>query len=166
MKLIILMISLLTPMINHPISLGSLLLIQTTLICLNLSFSMKTSWYSYILFITIIGGMMIMFMYMASISSNEKFFSFNWKKNIFFSVLIILTFLISKNDISTFKFLMKSEETKIILNEIYENKTMYKMFNFNKINITLMLMFILLITMISVTNISSSFEGPLKKTYV
>nr|YP_010381641.1 NADH dehydrogenase subunit 6 [Symplana brevistrata]UDL72016.1 NADH dehydrogenase subunit 6 [Symplana brevistrata] len=152
-----------TPLMKHPMSLGFLLIMQTSLVSMNLFINLESSWYSYILFITIIGGMMVMFMYMASISSNEKFKTMNMKLIIFMLILMTLIFNIKKETMLN-ELNLKLEEKKLIYQEFQETKSTYKFFNFNKNKITILMMLVLLITMISVTNISSSFEGPLKKT--
>nr|YP_010381602.1 NADH dehydrogenase subunit 6 [Neosymplana vittatum]UDL71977.1 NADH dehydrogenase subunit 6 [Neosymplana vittatum] len=166
MSIFMMILSIMTPFMSHPISLGFILLIQTILISVNLFNSLESSWYSYILFITIIGGMMVMFMYMASISSNEKFEMMNLKIIMFLlTIFVLFMYTFNKtnlmNEMST-----NMKEKKIIFQEFQEVKSTFKLFNFSKNKITILLLMILLITMISVTSISSSFEGPLKKTYV
>nr|YP_010990627.1 NADH dehydrogenase subunit 6 [Diostrombus politus]WOW99045.1 NADH dehydrogenase subunit 6 [Diostrombus politus] len=166
MKLSYIMIStsLITPMLSHPISLGFTMIMQTMLLCLNMSIYSETSWYSYILFITIIGGMMIMFMYMASIASNEKF---KLNKFLIPTMLISLTSMTLMEILDfTLEYPNNMKEMKMTSLTSPEMKSTMKFFNMNKGMITMMMIISLLITMIAVTNISSTFEGPLKKTYV
>nr|WMV00476.1 NADH dehydrogenase subunit 6 [Rhodopsalta leptomera] len=59
---------------KHPLSMGLILLMQTMMSCLICSFYLSCHLFSYILFLIFIGGMLILFMYMSSIASNEKFF--------------------------------------------------------------------------------------------
>nr|YP_010381706.1 NADH dehydrogenase subunit 6 [Augilina triaina]UDL72081.1 NADH dehydrogenase subunit 6 [Augilina triaina] len=159
------------PMLKHPVTLGFLLLIQTTLISMNMFKFLESTWYSYILFITIIGGMMVMFMFMASISSNEKFEMMKFKTSIslmIFMLILMMMMNLNFKEILNFEneHMLKMEEKKLIFQEFQETYSTFKFFNFNKNLITIIMMLILLITMISVNNIASSFEGPLKKTYV
>nr|UDL72107.1 NADH dehydrogenase subunit 6 [Peltonotellus sp.] len=163
MKLIILIMSMILPTLKHPISVGTMLILQTTMISMISSSKFNSPWYSYILFITMIGGLMIMFMYMSSIASNEKFKSMNFKMILFILILSItlnmmMNLYLENNE--------KMEEYKFNSIEFEELKSTNKFFNFNKSKLTILMILILLITMISVTNISSSMEGPLKKTYV
>nr|YP_010381693.1 NADH dehydrogenase subunit 6 [Pseudosymplanella nigrifasciata]UDL72068.1 NADH dehydrogenase subunit 6 [Pseudosymplanella nigrifasciata] len=164
MLILMFTLSVITPLLNHPISLGFSLLFQTIFISINLMNSLESSWYSYILFITIIGGMMVMFMYMASISSNEKFEILSLKKMLLLTFMMIYLYILNKKII--YEMNTKMQEMKLIYQEFQEVKSTYKFFNMNKSKITIFMLMILLMTMISVTNISSSFEGPLKKTYV
>nr|UAT98575.1 NADH dehydrogenase subunit 6 [Penthicodes caja] len=151
--------------LKHPISMGSMLMIQTTLMCLNQSNISKSPWYMYIMFLTTVGGLMIMFMYMASIASNE-IFKPKLKLILLWTILMITTsILMAKMDLSM-DLTYKIKENKMITTQMMEEKTTSKFFMLNKMNITITMMMILVLTMVSVTNISSTFEGPLKKTYV
>nr|YP_010990640.1 NADH dehydrogenase subunit 6 [Flata truncata]WOW99058.1 NADH dehydrogenase subunit 6 [Flata truncata] len=159
----ILLTSVTSPMMKHPMTLGLTLIVQTTLMSMSMFQKSSLTWYSYILYITMIGGLMIMFMYMSSIASNEKF-----KPNKKFLILIVIIFIIMMN--------VKENEptmnTQIMefkkwdMNQMEEVKSTSKFFNSKKNYITMIMISIMLLTMVSITNISNSFEGPLKKTYV
>nr|YP_011014820.1 NADH dehydrogenase subunit 6 [Gergithoides gibbosus]WQB38501.1 NADH dehydrogenase subunit 6 [Gergithoides gibbosus] len=160
MSKIMMMNVLITPFIKHPISLGSMLMMQTILISIKMFSLSNSAWFSYILFITIIGGMMVMFMYMASIASNEKF---SPKVNLLtISTLMMITVMIML-PFTNMEYLEKKNELKIMTIQLEEIKSTSKFFNLNKMVLTIMTMMFLLLTMISVTNISNTFEGPLKK---
>ena len=58
---------------SHPLSTGLVLLIQTTLVAVAAGTLNKTFWFSYILFLIFLGGMLVLFIYVASLSSNEQF---------------------------------------------------------------------------------------------
>nr|UVV36472.1 NADH dehydrogenase subunit 6 [Tettigometridae sp.] len=167
MKLIILN-SVMTPLLKHPMSLGTMLMMQMMLLMLFTTKMTSNSWYMYILFITIISGLMVMFMYMSSIASNEKF---NMKKKtmkIYFVLTMIMILLpmlmMMKYDMNVI-FCNLSEE-KMFFMEYEQILSTSKFFNLYKMNLTIMLLFILILTMITISVISNNFEGPLKKTYV
>nr|YP_010235805.1 NADH dehydrogenase subunit 6 [Bambusicaliscelis fanjingensis]QTD82423.1 NADH dehydrogenase subunit 6 [Bambusicaliscelis fanjingensis] len=161
MMMISMCMSIILPLMKHPISMGSMLIVQTIIISMISSMKFYSSWYSYILFITIIGGMMVMFMYMSSIASNEKFKMMSMKK--ITSIMIMLTiFMITYKFYYTTMNLEKLNETKLFFMEFEEIKSTSKFMYLNKMNLTIMMMIILLLTMISITNITSSYEGPLK----
>nr|YP_010580863.1 NADH dehydrogenase subunit 6 [Pyrops clavatus]UAT98601.1 NADH dehydrogenase subunit 6 [Pyrops clavatus]UZT27048.1 NADH dehydrogenase subunit 6 [Pyrops clavatus] len=149
-------------MMKHPLSMGSMLIIQTALMCINQSTTSKSPWYMYILFLTTIGGLMVMFMYMASIASNEKF-KLNTKMILLWMMMNVMTIMMMNID-STMETIYKITEMKLETTEMMEEKSTSKFFMMNKLNITVTMMLILILTMISVTNISSTFEGPLKKS--
>nr|YP_009306446.1 NADH dehydrogenase subunit 6 [Ricania speculum]AOP19362.1 NADH dehydrogenase subunit 6 [Ricania speculum]QNV47328.1 NADH dehydrogenase subunit 6 [Ricania speculum] len=163
MSKMIIVISVITTTMKHPISMGSMLMIQTILVSNKIFKESNMSWFAYILFITIIGGMMIMFMYMSSIASNEKF-SVTMKQLMLMTIIIAMTMIMmSESSMEQFNKILEKKELMI-----QKEETMYsiKFFNLNKMNLTIITMIILLLTMIIVTNIASTFEGPLKKTYV
>ena len=57
----------------HPLSTGIVLLMQTTVVSLAAGALNKTFWFSYILFLIFLGGMLVLFIYVASLASNEQF---------------------------------------------------------------------------------------------
>nr|YP_009434161.1 NADH dehydrogenase subunit 6 [Mylabris aulica]APB02827.1 NADH dehydrogenase subunit 6 [Mylabris aulica] len=67
------MFSIMFVFLKHPLSLGLVLLAQTSLVSLISGRLCPNFWFSYILFLIMIGGMLILFIYMTSIASNEKF---------------------------------------------------------------------------------------------
>nr|QTA71652.1 NADH dehydrogenase subunit 6 [Lens contradens] len=56
----------------HPLMLTIKVVTMATMLCLTLSHS--SSWYGYMLFIVIVGGMLVMFMYVSALSPNSIFF--------------------------------------------------------------------------------------------
>nr|AYW52308.1 NADH dehydrogenase subunit 6 [Agrilinae sp. 1 ACP-2013] len=58
---------------KHPLSMGFNLLIQTIMISLITGLLNLNFWYPFILFLIMVGGMLIIFIYMTSVASNEKF---------------------------------------------------------------------------------------------
>nr|UAT98588.1 NADH dehydrogenase subunit 6 [Penthicodes variegata] len=165
MKYIILTNVISSIMLKHPISMGSMLMLQTTLLCVNQSIMSKSPWYMYILFLTTVGGLMVMFMYMASIASNE-IFKPSYKLIMLWMMIMLMTSILMKYSDLSMDMMQKIKENKMCSTQMMEEKTTTKFFMMNKMNITMTMMTILALTMVSVTNISSTFEGPLKKTYV
>nr|AZZ89164.1 NADH dehydrogenase subunit 6 [Betatropis formosana] len=164
-SMIMMLNSMITPQMKHPISMGFMLMTQTTLMCIYTSTIMSTSWFGFILFITMIGGMMIMFMYMSSIDSNNKFSILNKTTTTTLMTIFMIMSTMNLLDL-TMEETTKLMENKFMMTNNEEMKSTSKFFMNLKYNCTIMIMMILLLTMISVTNISSTFEGPLKKLYV
>nr|AST14998.1 NADH dehydrogenase subunit 6 [Lema sp. EMHAU-15083113] len=154
--LILILMILMTIIFNfmkHPLSMGMILLNQTILISLITGMMQMNFWYSYILFIIMIGGMLILFMYMTSVASNEKF-KFSFKLLIF----LIITFM--------FLFLLKNEFTNSMmymnLNLKNLNFSLNKYYNSNSFIMYLMF-FYLLITMIMTTKITKIEKGSMQQ---
>nr|YP_010954820.1 NADH dehydrogenase subunit 6 [Hemisodorcus macleayii]WMW30205.1 NADH dehydrogenase subunit 6 [Hemisodorcus macleayii] len=147
------------PLVNHPLSLGFLLLIQSTLIALISGWMSLTFWYSYILLLIMIGGMIVLFMYMTSVASNEKF-KFSPTLSI-----ILITFTIMMIPIS-FTIDQWFTNSKILTSEnlsiMHPLLSLNKFLNFPAIMISIMLIIYLLITLIVVIKISKFKQGPLR----
>nr|YP_009002510.1 NADH dehydrogenase subunit 6 [Engaeus lyelli]CDL72549.1 NADH dehydrogenase subunit 6 [Engaeus lyelli] len=69
----LLSLSLLFSQLTHPLSMGVVLLMQTILVCLLTGIFNPCFWFSYILFLIFLGAMLILFIYIASLASNESF---------------------------------------------------------------------------------------------
>nr|BCW86810.1 NADH dehydrogenase subunit 6 [Drepanosurus asanumai]BCW86823.1 NADH dehydrogenase subunit 6 [Drepanosurus asanumai] len=69
--LIMLTISSVMIFINHPLSFTLCLLLQTIVMCVTLT--PLSPWISLILFLIFLGGILVMFLYVASLSANESF---------------------------------------------------------------------------------------------
>ena len=158
---VILTLSFLFTRLSHPLSLGLTLLLQTVLIALTTGFSTYSFWFSYILFIIFLGGILVLFIYVASLASNE-IFSFSLVAFIFYSFFVIIsTFLFIFLDpllapIRTFiptSTINLQLSTPIIVRWIYNSASM--MF-------TLFIVLYLLLTLIVVVKIVNLFKGPLR----
>nr|YP_007625585.1 NADH dehydrogenase subunit 6 [Anopheles deaneorum]ADO78975.1 NADH dehydrogenase subunit 6 [Anopheles deaneorum] len=151
---------------KHPLSMGLMLLIQTFLTCLITSIYVKTFWFSYVLFLIFLGGMLILFIYVTSLSSNEMFsmsFSLTMISLIIFSIFSILFFFIDKSLIEQFITNMEMEKLSNMNNLINENiLSLNKMYNFPTNLITLLLINYLFLTLMVTVKITKKFYGPLR----
>nr|QXG19157.1 NADH dehydrogenase subunit 6 [Drosophila burlai] len=150
----------------HPLAMGLTLLIQTIFICLISGLMTKSFWYSYILFLIFLGGMLVLFIYVTSLASNEMF-NLSIKLTLFSMIILftlfIISFLIDKNSISLF--LLNNEMESIFNQNSYflENSlSLNKLYNFPTNFITILLMNYLLITLIVVVKITKLFKGPIR----
>nr|YP_009229175.1 NADH dehydrogenase subunit 6 [Anoplophora chinensis]ALS54027.1 NADH dehydrogenase subunit 6 [Anoplophora chinensis]UNB14378.1 NADH dehydrogenase subunit 6 [Anoplophora chinensis] len=146
---------------NHPLSFGLILLIQTILIAMMTGLMSYNFWFSYIIILVMIGGMLILFIYMTSIASNEKF-KFSYKLFILISLLCFIT--ISLFIIDLFFFNLN------VINNLYnQNTTQLSKLSMNKflmwpMNMIFYMMIIyLLITLIMVVKITNIKLGPLRQ---
>nr|UXW88414.1 NADH dehydrogenase subunit 6 [Afissula kambaitana] len=161
----ILIPSILINFLNHPLSMGFTILIQSILICLMLGVMNLNFWYSYILILIMIGGLLILFIYMTSIASNEKFkfniLIFIFSMMIFFSTLMIWMFSSSLlNDLLFNNSLMLNMK-----NNYNFNYSMSKFYNMPSLKIMILTIFYLLITMIASVKICKTNMGPLRQMF-
>nr|UBT70834.1 NADH dehydrogenase subunit 6 [Eupteryx gracilirama] len=142
-----------TLFMTNPMSMGLILMTQTMMVIIYMNLIMTSSWFSMATFMMMIGGLLIMFMYMSSIASNEKF-----KMNINIIIIILLMMMITdemmiEQQINENQELNISNNMNLSLTKIYNNKSMM---------ITIMLVLYLLLTMISVTKMVKHHKGPLR----
>nr|QWV61265.1 NADH dehydrogenase subunit 6 [Dudusa sphingiformis] len=169
----IMILSFIMLFINNPLPMGLLILMQTLLTCILTGMFIKTYWFSYILFLTFLGGLLVLFIYVSSIASNELFkFSFKFKMMwliIFMMIMIIqliffnnLTWMnfsnnnLDMNNLLNMYFNLNNLEIKINLNKLYNNQTFLMM---------MMMIIYLFITLITVVKITNIFFGPIRSSY-
>nr|YP_007316854.2 NADH dehydrogenase subunit 6 [Cydia pomonella]AGC22883.1 NADH dehydrogenase subunit 6 [Cydia pomonella] len=172
LSLSMLMLSLLMFFLMHPLSMGLMILIQTMLTCLLAGMLINTYWFSYILFLTFLGGLLVLFIYVSSIASNELF-----KNNSFFTKLIFISFnlillinlllffslklnwmnIFFNDEMSNFFNinLFFNNENKISLSKLYNNQTFLMM---------MMMIIYLFIGLVAVVKITNIFFGPLRSS--
>lgn len=151
--------------IKHPISLGLILFIQTLLTCILTGLIRKNFWISYILFLIFIGGMLILFIYISSLSPN-LIIRFSSKIIIIFLIfrlLLIITLFLDKFFIINIKNNYDSL-TNNKLNLLNNNTLLLsKIYNYPNNFLTIIIIIYLLLTLIIIVKISNSFIGPLRK---
>nr|YP_009048949.1 NADH dehydrogenase subunit 6 [Orius sauteri]AID61660.1 NADH dehydrogenase subunit 6 [Orius sauteri] len=144
---------------KHPLSMGLMLIIQTITIAMITGEMIDSFWYSYILVISMVSGMLVLFIYMSSIASNEKFFT-STKMSIMIIILIMMSVTMMESSIKTN--IMESTTTIKYL-EFEQVMNMSKLMNSQIMMITIMMVMYLLFTMIVVSHNTNIFEGPMRK---
>nr|YP_010241797.1 NADH dehydrogenase subunit 6 [Xenophora japonica]QTI82485.1 NADH dehydrogenase subunit 6 [Xenophora japonica] len=103
--------SLLLPLMAQPLSLGLVIMILTLLMC-SLSAMLLSSWYAYILFLIYVGGLLVMFAYVAALSPNILFsgsyiLAFFGILSVIFSVIFYLTYFVDTSSLSYLSYFSK-----------------------------------------------------------
>nr|UFR82926.1 NADH dehydrogenase subunit 6 [Chalcosoma caucasus caucasus] len=148
--------------LTHPISVGSILFMQTIIITLTIGFFHSNFWYSYIMFLIMISGMLVLFAYMTSVASNEKF---SPSIKIFMMVFIItIMFIITLMMMDPYYTNLNNVFSDTLTNSTLYNMSMTKYFNYPTMFIMFMLIIYLLITLIAVVKITKIKMGPLRQT--
>nr|UAM92251.1 NADH dehydrogenase subunit 6 [Allodia sp. NHMO 442463] len=168
----ILMTSLLFSQMKHPLSMGMVLLIQTLLISLSIGLMSKSFWFSYILFLVFLGGMLVMFIYVTSLSSNEMFsisnklFSFVILLGMIFTFIFLifdLNFMSWINNLETELFINSKNEMNFLVEE--NSISLLKIYNNSTNLITLFLINYLFLTLVISVKITNFFYGPLRPSF-
>nr|WVD73184.1 NADH dehydrogenase subunit 6 [Monolepta pallidula] len=148
---------------NHPLSCGLILLLQTIFTALISGLMNFNYWYSYILFLIMVGGMLILFIYMTSIASNEKF-SFQPKFFIMFLFIMSLTILILMDEFY-FNILNQVFDMKSQNYSYMNNLSMMKYFNEPNYLMMMLIIIYLFVTLIVVVKITNISYGSLRQKF-
>nr|YP_011009655.1 NADH dehydrogenase subunit 6 [Hygia lativentris]WPV77647.1 NADH dehydrogenase subunit 6 [Hygia lativentris] len=139
--------------LNHPVSMGLIIIMQTLMVALIVGLHLSSFFFSYIIMIIMISGMLVLFIYMASMASNEKFYMS--MKMMILSVMIILMGIFMQTN-------YMNNEMKLVLTSISTEKLSLHML-FNKMKyITMLMVSYLLFTMMTISFIVNISEGPLR----
>nr|AVJ52575.1 NADH dehydrogenase subunit 6 [Eurygaster testudinaria] len=140
--------------LKHPLSMGFILILQTMTISVISGLMLNNFFFSYIIMIIMLSGALVLFIYMASVASNEKF-----KTPVFMMITFIITLtgsaLIMNKLIETYEVPLNSNMNHYMI-------SLTKLFNTMSAYLTITMIFYLLMTMIIVSFIAMSKEGPLR----
>nr|YP_010616534.1 NADH dehydrogenase subunit 6 [Vagrans egista]WAU48168.1 NADH dehydrogenase subunit 6 [Vagrans egista] len=168
LTLMIIFISLFMYFINHPLSMGLMILIQTLFICIYSGMMINTYWFSYILFLIFLGGLLVLFIYVSSVASNELFqFSMLNKMLFIYCMLFIMMMSLYFNNTLNFMNLTFNDEMinmfnpLMFLNNEY-NINLSKLYNEQTYYLMMMMITYLFITLVAVVKITNIFFGPLR----
>nr|YP_010946775.1 NADH dehydrogenase subunit 6 [Pseudoglomeris montshadskii]WGO57532.1 NADH dehydrogenase subunit 6 [Pseudoglomeris montshadskii] len=152
------MFSILFTQMNYPLALGLILLIQTVMISTITGMMSQFFWFSYTLFLVFLGGMLILFIYMTSLVSNETISMSTMMIMINFIMFLLLMLVnsswLNMNNFESLNFLTTNNELSLLLIKIYNQPSGI---------ITIMLAMYLFITLIAVVKITSISKGPLRQ---
>nr|AYQ22821.1 NADH dehydrogenase subunit 6 [Coscineuta sp. OR249] len=152
--------------LNHPMSMMIFIIMQTFVIGLITGTMMESFWLSYILFLTFLGGMLVLFIYITSIASNEMFHLKSMNLILFMMLWSMIMFFLLIFDYTTFIDFFKNTETINMNNSInYQEMTLSlnKLYNNPTFIITMMMMVYLFLALLAVVKITNINEGPVRK---
>nr|YP_009318319.1 NADH dehydrogenase subunit 6 [Astralium haematragum]AOZ71800.1 NADH dehydrogenase subunit 6 [Astralium haematragum] len=82
----------LMPSMMQPLSLGLSIMVFSVLVCVLLGITMA-SWYSYVLFLIYVGGLLVMFAYVSALAPNNFFSSFKAMLGLMMSFILVFCML-------------------------------------------------------------------------
>nr|WAM61647.1 NADH dehydrogenase subunit 6 [Limenitis jina] len=167
LSILLISISILLYFINHPLTMGLLILIQTLFTCLLSGMLINTYWFSYILFLIFLGGLLVLFIYVSSVASNELFKIHLMSKFIFIYIFTILIFsFFFKNNLFWMNFSINDEMINFYNSTLFFNNelnfNLSKLYNKQNFFMMIMLIIYLFITLIAIVKITNIFFGPLR----
>nr|ASM82849.1 NADH dehydrogenase subunit 6 [Phyllothelys shaanxiense] len=155
------MLSIIFLFLKHPLSMGFILFLQTISMCLISGFMSLSFWFSYILVLIYLGGMLVLFMYITSLASNEMFLYSN-KIFLTISLLPIIFSSLYYLKINFSMNLYENMENSLTLN-FMTNNFLLKMYNQPINTITILIATYLFLTLIVVVKIINIYKGPLRQ---
>nr|NP_112431.1 NADH dehydrogenase subunit 6 [Tetrodontophora bielanensis]AAK30950.1 NADH dehydrogenase subunit 6 [Tetrodontophora bielanensis] len=138
--------------INHPIALVMMVLTQTSILCMLIFMMTSTAWFSFMLFLIMMGGIMVLFIYIASLASNEKF-HFKYKTAMLLLMPMIIVMFIMLVLYNSQDYLFNYIEFKTLIYLIYSHYILYP---------TLISMLYLLLTLIITVDLVKLYEAPIR----
>nr|QXT44255.1 NADH dehydrogenase subunit 6 [Alyscotermes sp. CIVT287] len=151
------MTSIMFTQMKHPLAMGMMLLMQTTMVCVISGTMYSSFWFSYILFLIMIGGMLVLFMYMTSLASNEMFSPSN--KMLSITLMMMLPLMYMMPNVTNNKEM--NTHNSMLENDILTSTTV--MYNQMMGTMTTLLVLYMLMTLIVVVNIINVSKGPLRQ---
>lgn len=145
---------------NHPLIIGFTLIISRVIYAIILYLLNSSSWLIYILIIIFVRGVIVIFIYIARLSSNEPItFSFNlfFKINLIFTIFLIF-FILTKQ-------LKTNYFTNPVINQFFKPQSIeliYKTYNKIILETTIILTIYLFIVLVVAVKIVNNFKIPLR----
>nr|UZA66689.1 NADH dehydrogenase subunit 6 [Tanystylum sp. JZ-2022] len=150
-------LSMLFMLTKNPLMMIMIIILQTLNISLMTSYFNKSFFTSYVLILIFLGGMLVIFIYMASLSSNEKInLNFKWLSITSLSTAL-LTIPLMK---SSTPFTKSSMHLNFMSNDLTSSIT--KIYN-NMIPLTMIMAAYLMITLFVIVKTSKFHKGPIRK---
>nr|YP_009737822.1 NADH dehydrogenase subunit 6 [Mellicta ambigua]QHW07596.1 NADH dehydrogenase subunit 6 [Mellicta ambigua] len=170
LSLSLILISIFMFFLNHPFSMGLMILIQTLFLCLLSSMLINTYWFSYILFLVFLGGLLVLFIYVSSIASNELFKISPFNKSFIFYLLLMYFFsFYFKNNLFWMNFSFNDEMKNFFNLFLFFNNefnfNLSKLYNTQTYMLTMMMIIYLFIALVAVVKITNIFFGPLRSNF-
>nr|URX52809.1 NADH dehydrogenase subunit 6 [Cryptotermes cavifrons] len=143
---------------NHPLAMGVMLLMQTMMTCLISGLMYKSFWFQYILFMVFIGGMLVLFIYVASLASNEMF-SLSTKMMTASATAMLMSAMLkdwtTPDSSDSTMYNMTSNEVSLMTSKLYNQPSG---------TLTILMALYLLMTLIVAVKITNVSRGPLRQS--
>nr|YP_010281938.1 NADH dehydrogenase subunit 6 [Turbo cornutus]UKH51317.1 NADH dehydrogenase subunit 6 [Turbo cornutus] len=147
----------LMPSMIQPLSLGLSIMVFSVFICILLGITMA-SWYSYILFLVYVGGLLVMFAYVSALAPNNFFSSLKSIIGLLISFIVVFLMLVFLY-VPDFSFLMWVDEFSDYKTNFCSGKMVVSPSNSSVI---IFLGTVLLINLLAVVKICYYQQGPLR----
>nr|YP_010894804.1 NADH dehydrogenase subunit 6 [Drepanocentron fuxiensis]WJW73317.1 NADH dehydrogenase subunit 6 [Drepanocentron fuxiensis] len=163
---LMMMINLIFFTLSHPMTINFMIMLQMIMSTIMMGLLIKTFWYSYIMFIIFVSGLLILFTYMCSINSNLTF-KMKFKNFILINyVTLMITSLMIFLNINFKNLLFNLINSQYNFNLMFMNSiSLFKLTNYNSLNTTLMMIFLLFFMLIISSIMLKFMKSPMRKMY-
>lgn len=134
---------------------------HTCLICLSAGLMSQSFWFSYVLFLIFLGGLLVLFIYVASLASNEPF-KFSILSITLLISLILFFVILLFIDINILSSKLSFINSSLIIDNFNHLKLVGSIYRSSTINLTLYLVMYLLLTLFAIVKITGNEFGPLR----
>ena len=149
------------PFISHPLLIGLIVLLLTILISRSVGLITSNLWISYILVLVLLGGLLVIFIYVSLLVSNELFLKKSYFPLIFlFVYLLSLTLLLfnsHERERSSRNFTILETENNLGIEWLINFYSSYSSF------LTVFLVLYLLLTLIAVVSVTKNDSSSLRR---
>nr|APL97219.1 NADH dehydrogenase subunit 6 [Acanthogammarus victorii] len=144
---------------STPLMMALLIILQTTLVAVSMYISLVTSWLSFILFMVLVSAMMVIFVYVSSLASND----FMVTPSYMFTATLYSTPLLGLAAYFTLSPRVPPSTSQLTLTDAdLAPTTLWKLYTSYTSTLTLFLILYLLVALIVVAKISLSTKGALR----
>nr|YP_009442030.1 NADH dehydrogenase subunit 6 [Cyclorhipidion bodoanus]AOY40251.1 NADH dehydrogenase subunit 6 [Cyclorhipidion bodoanus] len=157
-------LSIMLMIFKTPLSKGYILLLLTISTSLSSSLMYLSSWFGYILFLIMVGGMLVAFIYMTSVASNEKFKFPKMNMLMMFSMIMLTLFCYM--NLNYYDLMNNFNQMMLQSQEIISSSpstSLSKIFSSPMNHLPISLMSYLLLTLIMVVKMTEFIKGPIRQ---
>nr|YP_001798464.1 NADH dehydrogenase subunit 6 [Trigoniophthalmus alternatus]ABS57562.1 NADH dehydrogenase subunit 6 [Trigoniophthalmus alternatus] len=149
---------------KHPILMGLTLMIQTLLISLLMGTIFSSYWFSYVLFLIFLGGLLVLFIYIASLASNDMFPTS--MKSFMMTIIVLSTIIMMATLVDKLLIINKiTNNQKINLIKSTIDISVSKFYIMSMSPMTVTLITYLFLTLIIAVKITKIYKGPLRNLF-
>nr|ADZ47924.1 NADH dehydrogenase subunit 6 [Xenophyes cascus] len=148
---------------THPLVMGMIIMAQTLLTCLMINLINQSTWIAFMVFLLIMGGLLILFLYIISIAPNEMSQNnpLTTKKTLMMVVTITLIVMLT-HTWNMKHFNETCSNNPLIQMKLSEAPLFAKLFNHNMSSMVILLMLILFLNLCIMVSLVSIESGPLR----
>nr|YP_010878996.1 NADH dehydrogenase subunit 6 [Batracomorphus lineatus]WHE42648.1 NADH dehydrogenase subunit 6 [Batracomorphus lineatus] len=140
--------------LKNPMSIMILMIVKTLMISMFMNLMSISSWFPMLFFLMMVGGLLIIFSYMTSTVSNEKF---KFKMNL---TLLMLLISIPMETSMLNELIQEKESIETKIDTIMMSTS--KIYNMKSIQMSILMIFYLFMSMIMVSKLIMKTMGPLR----